>query len=513
MKTLLHVGLLGLCLAATVPAAAQDAVATDLPPALKERQERARAAAEAKARKEAERAAARKPPGAPAAAASAAAPATATAPARPGMAAVTPLAVPDGSSGEPVLATTKIEKCADCNSGAARRLAVLPPRVGPVAPESGLAPESLGQAAAARLQAALSSHKGLALLPPAAVAAAAPNADYTALLEPARARQVPGELVLQIAIDRVDLQQQASTAPSGEANAALQRAERLEAEAQQAQEIAIKRDEDAAEALERAERMRRQTEQTQAQMRQQQQSRGALNLGALSAMLSTYGEASSTQEAQRAAQDARNRRAEAERKFQQAHILKDQAARAMLTDLVETTRTNTAVAVSWKLVDTLTGEPVAADTLRLSDGGTDQRRVGSAYGNGLNPAAGQRARHSVQKLLDQAVAQAAERLANGAAPVPLRTRITRVDRAAVLIAGGRNLGLEVGDSFAVRRIDLNAVDAASGRLANPAATQEGLLRVVEVGEDSARAVVHQGAGKLNRGDVLEWVGVYKPAAP
>lgn len=502
--------LAGLALSLALPVAAQDAVATDLPPALKERQERARAAAEARARKEAERNASRRAtnPAAPAAPAAAAAAA-----ARPGPATVAPLAVPDGSSGEPAIATVRVEKCADCSSRAARRLAVLPPRVGPVAPEAGLAPEALGQAAAARLQAALAARNGLALLPPSAVAAAAPNADYTALLEPARARQVPGELVLQIAIDRVELQQQSSTQPSGEANAALQRAERLEAEAMQAQESAVQRDEEAQEALRRAEQMRRQTEQTQAQMRQQQQSRGALNLGLLSSMLSTYGEASSTQDAQRAAQAARNSRAEAERKFQQSRILKDQAARAMLTDLVETTRTAASVGLSWKLVDTLTGEPVAADALRLSDDGSDQRRVGSAYGNGLNPAASARARSTVEKLLEQAVAQAAERLATGAGPVPLRTRIARVDRASVQIAGGRNLGLEVGDSFAVRRIDLNAVDGASGRLVNAGTAQEGLLRVVEVGEDSAKAVVQQGAGKLNRGDVLEWVGVYKPAAP
>ena len=147
--------------------------------------------------------------------------------------------------------------------------------------------------------------------------------------------------MLQLSIDRVELQQQAATAPSGEANAALQRAERLENEAQAAQEAAVQRDNDAQEALKAAEQLRRQNEQTQAQMRQQQQSRGALNLGLLATAIGTYGEASSTQEAQRAAQDARNRRAEADRKFQQAMALKEQAARAMQTDRarIETTRT------------------------------------------------------------------------------------------------------------------------------------------------------------------------------
>lgn len=491
-----------LMLAAGGPALAQDAIATELPPALKERQERARAAAEAKARKEAERGANRRAAAAPAApAASAAAPAAtaAAAPAKPGVVTVAPLAVSDGASGEPAPSTVKVEKCADCSTRALRRLAVLPLRMGPVAPEAGLAPEALGQAAATRLQAALAAKGQLALLPHEVVAAAAPNADYTALLEPVRARQLPGELVLQLSVDRVDLQHQASTAPSGEAQAAMQRAERLEAEAQAAQEAAVQRDNDAQEALRSAEQLRRQNEQTQAQMRQQQQSRSSLNLGLLATFVGTYGEAASTQEAQRAAQDARNRRAEADRKFQQALMLREQASRALQTDLIETTRTSTAVALSWKLVDTFSGEAVAADTLRLADAGSDQRRVGSAYGNGTHPAATARARGSIETLLDQAVAQAAERLAAGAAPVPLRTRITRVDRAAVLIAGGRNLGLEPGDSFALRRAERGA--------------PEGLLRVVEVGDDGAKAVVQQGAGKLHRGDLLEWVGVYKPAAP
>lgn len=503
-------------LTATWPAAAQDAVATELPPALKERQERARAAADAKACKEAERAATRRGAAAPVAAA-ASAPAAApgatagTAPARPGVVTVAPLPVPDGASGEPTVSTVTVEKCAECSTHALRRLAVLPPRVGAVAFESGLAPEALGQAAAAKLQATLAAKDGLALLAPELVAAAAPNADYTALLEPARARQLPGELVLQLSVDRVELQQQAATEPSGEAEATLRRAERLETEAQAAQEAAVQRDNDAQEALKAAEQLRRQNEQTQAQMRQQQQTRGSLNLGLLATFVGTYGEASSTQEAQRAAQDARNRRAEADRKFQQAMMLKEQATRAMQTDLIETTRTRAAVAVSWKLVDTLTGDSLAADTLRLSDGGSDQRRVGSAYGNGLNPAAAARARSTIEGLLDRAVTQAAERLAAGAQPVPLRTRITRVDRLAVLIAGGRNLGLQVGDSFALRRVDLNAVDPASGRLAQAPGVPVGLLRVVEVGDDGAKAVVQHSAGKLHRGDVLEWVGVYKPA--
>lgn len=515
MKLLFALPALSLALAAAWPVAAQDAVATDLPPALKERQERARAAAEAKARKEAERTAGRRGAAAPtalvASAPAAGATANAAAPARPGVVTVAPLAVADGASGEPTVSAIRVEKCADCNTRALRRLALLPLRVAAVPLEAGLAPESLGQAAATKLQAALASRNGLALLAPEIVTAAAPNADYAALLEPARARQVPGELVLQLSIDRVELQQQASTAPSGEADAALRRAERLENEAQAAQETAVQRDNDAQEALKTAEQMRRQNEQTQQQMRQQQQSRGALNLGLLATALGTYGEAASTQEAQRAAQDARNRRAEADRKFQQAMALKEQATRAMQTDLIETTRTHATVVVSWRLVDTLTGEPVAADALRVSDGGSDQRRVGSAYGNGVNPAAAERARSSVDRLVDRAVTQAAERLAAGAAPVPLRTRITRVDRAAVLITGGRNVGLEVGDSFALRRVDLNAVDAASGRLAQAPAAPAGLLRVVEIGDESAKAVVQQSAGKLNRGDVLEWVGVYKPA--
>lgn len=485
--------------AAGGPAAAQDAVATDLPPALKERQERARAAAEAKARKEAERAATRRAaaaPAAPAASATVAAPATAAAPARPGVVMVAPLAVSDGASGEPVVAATKVEKCADCSTRALRRLALLPLRVGPVAPEAGLAPEALGQAAATKLQATLAAKGTVSLLGHEVVAAAAPNADYSALLEPARARQLPGELVLQLSVERVELQHQATTAPSGEAQAAMQRAERLETEAQAAQEAAVQRDNDAQEALRSAEQLRRQNEQTQAQMRQQQQTRGSLNLGLLATFVGTYGEAASTQQAERAAQDARNRRAEADRKFQQSMVLREQASRALLTDLIETTRTSTAVALGWKLVDTLSGEAVAADTLRLADAGSDQRRVGSAYGNGTNPAATSRARGSIEKLLDQAVAQAAERLAGSAAPVPLRTRITRVDRSAVLIAGGRNLGLDVGDTFALRRAERGA--------------PEGLLRVVEVGDDGAKAVVQQAAGKLNRGDLLEWVGVYKP---
>jgi hypothetical protein len=488
-------------------AVAQDAVATELPPALRARQEKARAAAEAKAAREAaaaeararretaaaERGAARS--GA-AAATPGGQPAAARAPAAPAGNEVALLPVPDGASGEPTLATARVEKCADCKTATKRRVLMWPARVRAVAPESGANPDALGQRFGENVEALLKARPELQLLDRGTAA------DADAELTPQRARQLTADLAVQVTVERVDVAHDVRRASSGKAQQALQRAQELETEAEAALQTAAANEEEAAEALKAAQELRRQTEQTQAQMQRDAATmrRSALNLGLLTQALGVYGEAASTEKAERAVQAARNKRAEADRKFRQAHQMKEQAERATQTDLIETTRTTAAVHVSWRVVDTLSGEAVAGDTLRLNDGSSNQREVHTAAIGLPDPGAATRTARMVDSLVQASLSQLADKLPGGLDKVPFRSRIARVDRAGVVLGTGRNAGLEVGDSFAVRR-----ADAAGGG----ASTLEGLIRVVEVGEQTAKAVVQQPAGKLSRGEVLEWVGVYK----
>ena len=94
------------------------------------------------------------------------------------------------------------------------------------------------------------------------------------------------------------------------------------------------------------------------------------------------------------------------------------------------------MALSWKLVDTLTGEPVATDSLAADAGSQDQRRVGSTSGNGTNPAAGTRAQGSIDRLLERAVTQAAERPRPIAAFSPRAAAARRPPSAPSLPGGG-----------------------------------------------------------------------------
>ncbi len=486
-------------------ALAQDAVATDLPPALRARQEKVRAAAQANAAREAaaaeakarraaaaaERGAARGLPAAAPVAAPAAAP-------PPAGTEVALLPVPDGASGEPVVATAPVEKCADCKSTTKKRVLLWPAQVRAVAPESGATAEALGQQMAERVETLLKTRPELQVLARGAVGEGEPGAELT----PQRARQLAAELAVQVTLERIDVAQDIRRASSGKAQQALQRAQQLEAEAEAALQTAAANEEEAAQALKSAQDLRRQTEQSQAQMQRDAANmrRSTINLGLLTQMLGTYGEATSTQNAERALQAARHQRAEADRKFRQAHQMKGQAERAAQTDLIETARTTAAVHLSWRVVDTLSGEAAAGDTLRLNDSGSHQREVHTAAVGLPDPGAAQRTALMVGGLVQTALAQLLDKLPAGLDKVPFRSRIARVDRASVVVAHGRNAGLEVGDSFAVRRAEA----AAGGAVA-----LQGLIRVVEVGEQTAKAVVQQGAGKLNRGDVLEWVGVYR----
>jgi hypothetical protein len=164
-------------------------------------------------------------------------------------------------------------------------------------------------------------------------------------------------------------------------------------------------------------------------------------------------------------------------------------------------RVQAGLALQWRAHDALSNEPLAADTVRLADSvadaGADPAAL-AATGNAL-----------VRKLVDLSLRQVAERVGAVLDKVPFRGQVVRADRAGVVINAGKNFGLEAGDTFALRRIDLTLVDPATGRLLGGMGTLEGLIRVTEVGDQIARAVVIQSAGRLARGDLLEWVGVYK----
>ncbi|MFY9513654.1 MAG: hypothetical protein WAQ05_22055, partial [Rubrivivax sp.] len=424
-----------------------------------------------------------------------------------------------GSSGEPVLVTAKVEKCLECKTTAKKRVAVLPTRVGSVATDAGASPDSLGQIVSDRLEALLGAKPEMLVLGRGSLQGVLAEQDLgargasNAELAPQRGRLIPAELLLHVTLDRVDVGHDTRRVASSNAAATLERAQQIERDALAQREAAQQKELEARQALDQAQQLRAQNDQLQNQMKQQASqgilSRSGLNIGLLASALGSYGEASSTQRAEENFEAARNARTEADRKFLQARQMKEQAERTASSDLQETKRTTATITVIWRAVDTLTGEMVAGDTIKLSDASVDQRRVVASAGQATEVSGTNRAQTLVNQLIDNSVNQVVERMSGSLEKVPFRGRIVRVDRGGVIVNVGKNLGIDVGDTFAVRRIDLSLVDPATGRSLAGSGTLEGMIRVAEVSDQIAKAVVVQSAGKLNRGDVLEWVGIYK----
>lgn len=179
------------------------------------------------------------------------------------------------------------------------------------------------------------------------------------------------------------------------------------------------------------------------------------------------------------------------------------------TDLTETRTTNATIIVVWRAIDSLTGELIAGDSYKLSDNLVDQRKVQSDGNTSTEVSETGRVQGLVHQLIDQSLEKMAGKITAELGNSPFRGQIVRVDKGGVILNVGKNLDVEVGDTFAVKRFDASLVDPATGQsLAGPGSL-EGLIRVVEVSDKTARASVMQSAGKLVRGDTLEWVGVYK----
>lgn len=423
------------------------------------------------------------------------------------------------STVEPMVITANIDKCLECKTSVKRRLAVIPARVGSVAVDAGSSAEVLQAVLTDRLEAAFKSRPGVLVLGRNDLAAVlgeqqlAASGVTQAELAPQRGRVIPAELLLRVTVDRVDVKVDTRRVASSNAAAMLERAQQLENEAQRHQEAAADGERQALASAREAAQMKAQNDQLQAQMQAQAQSgsltRGGMNLGLLGAALGSYSQANSEAESQRNVEEARKERVEAQRKLLAARQQKERAQTLARTDLVETRTTFATLSAVWRAIDSMTGEIVVGDTIKLSDKNIDSHKASSNGSTSTDEAQTSRAQGLVNKLLDSTVEGVADKLVASLEKVPFRGQIVRADRQGVVLNVGKNLDVEVGDTFSVKRIDTSLIDPATGQsLAGPG-TLEGLIRVVDVSDKVSKAVVIRNAGKLARGDVLEWVGVYK----
>jgi len=108
------------------------------------------------------------------------------------------------------------------------------------------------------------------------------------------------------------------------------------------------------------------------------------------------------------------------------------------------------------------------------------------------------------RATEEAIADAVSRILRGL-PVEYWTPlIADTGPDFVVINGGENVRVDVGDIFTVREPSRNITDPATGNvIENVAGAAVGKVRVTEVKPMSAHAVLISGAGPLRRGQVLE----------
>jgi hypothetical protein len=423
-----------------------------------------------------------------------------------------------GAGVEPVV-VARLDKCIECKTNAKRRIAILPARIGSVAADAGTSPDALAQVVGDHMEAMLKPRPGLLVLGRGDLAAVLGEQELVTKgvtqgeLGPQRGRVIPAEILLRITLDRVDVRQSTNRVASSNAAAMLQRAQELENAALKDQETAAEHERSAIESAQMAQQMKLQNDQLAAQMQTSAQSgtlsRGSLNLGVLATVFGKKAELDSQRQSEESVKEAGERRLAAQRKLLQARQEKERAERMARTDLTETRTTNATIIVVWRAIDSLTGELIAGDSYKLSDNLVDQRKVQSDGNTSTEVSETGRVQGLVHQLIDQSLEKMAGKITAELGNSPFRGQIVRVDKGGVILNVGKNLDVEVGDTFAVKRFDASLVDPATGQsLAGPGSL-EGLIRVVEVSDKTARASVMQSAGKLVRGDTLEWVGVYK----
>lgn len=425
---------------------------------------------------------------------------------------------PTSGAVEPAVSANSFSKCLECKSSIKKRIAVMPVRVGAIAKDINEDPSAISAITSDKLEVSLRWRENLIVLTRAGLQGVLSEQEMAskgisnAELAPKKGKIIPAELLLQVTLDRVDVSTQVSRTTASNAARQLLQAQQLEREAMKAREDAAEQEIQAANSLKYAEQFRQQQAQIKQQLEQSAQqgtmSRGQLNLGALATALGSYGEQSSTEDAENALSNAKDQRINAERKLFQARQFKEQSERLATTDLEERRTTSGSIVVTWKTLDTLTGEVVGSDTIRLTDSVLDTRSVSNSGITSSEQINSSRAQNLINSLIDASVHKITDLVGENIEKIPFKAQLVKIDRQGVVINAGSNFGVEVGDTFAVRRIEEAMQDPSTGQMLKSEGDLSGLIRVISVSTQVSNAVIIKSAGKIKRGDFLEWVGTY-----
>lgn len=160
------------------------------------------------------------------------------------------------------------------------------------------------------------------------------------------------------------------------------------------------------------------------------------------------------------------------------------------------------VAISIKVSDVASGQVVSAvkTEAEVTSGGfggqLDYKKV--AFGGDAF------FRTPLGKATERSIERAVNRILSELPVQAWQARVAESEGGRVIVNGGRNVGVEEGDRYDVRGAPRSVTDPATGNVIEEMAGRvQGRIRITQVQETSAHAVLDQGAAQ--RGDYLEKV--------
>jgi len=432
---------------------------------------------------------------------------------------------PPAAKGQPRLVALPVEKCIGCTTKLRKRVALMPVKIGTLAAELAMSPETVAAMVRDQLEAELATRPGLAVLSRSELPdvmieqrlSDSPIANQE--LAPVKGKVTPAQYLISATVDRIDPHETSIK----ESNSS---AERYEQEALAKERLAD--DLEAQAANTENERVYSNTgsylgvvcaagglfcigQKGQAYfdcLQREQKATADCNEKAKEEQERALER--KRQENARTAGDTRTQAASARREAQR---LRQQAQIEAQQNVSLTETKNVNATMVWRAVDTSTSAVFASGS---ETGSGQQVQRGVSQSSAFHSTATTDS-SKYQVVVNQAIAEVVSKLAKAIeakiATEPFRAKVVSVNVDGALINGGTNVGMAVGDTFGVRKKRSVLTDPDTGAALDAPGPPVGVIRVSEVNEKTAFAQVITSGGPLGRGDELEWIGMFQLAAP
>ncbi len=181
-----------------------------------------------------------------------------------------------------------------------------------------------------------------------------------------------------------------------------------------------------------------------------------------------------------------------------------------------TTTTHTVVSsmkvhIDFKVLDTTTGEVVlATQGVGLATSRRKSTAIGTGYGSSASVSLGNEAADDATR---QAILHATANILEKMADVPWRGRVMDQHLGQVILNGGEDVGLKIGDMFTVLSRGKVLTDPETGRSRGFIESPGGTVRVARVEADKSFADVVERGLPFKFGDGLAYLGFSRPLRP